>query len=142
MKKNKNGFSLIELLLVVSIIALLATISIVSVNSLRVKARDTRRLADIKQLQANLQMYYMDHHFYPAGQLASSTVLADNGFSNNPTGNIYLRPLPTNPTPASDGVCPGNSVYTYTQLNNGSSYSLSFCHSIRGSQTVGPSSNN
>ena len=142
MKKNNKGFSLVELLVVAGIIGLLATISVISVNSLRVKSRDTRRLADIKQIQAALQMYYMDHHSYPAGQIASGTVLSDNGFSLNPSGNVYLRPVPTNPIPANDGLCPVNSVYTYNQLSSGASYSLSFCHSIKGATTVTPSTNN
>ena len=142
MKKNNKGFSLIELLVVISIIALLATISIVSVNSLRTKSRDTRRLADIKQLQAALQMYYMDHHAYPVGEIATNTILSDNGFSTSASGNIYLSSVPTNPAPANEGLCTGNPAYNYDQINDGASYSLSFCHSVRGPLVATPATNN
>jgi len=70
MKTNKNlkykaGFTLIELLVVISIIGLLATIVLVSVNSARKKARDVVRMADLKQIQVALEMYYDANGNYP-----------------------------------------------------------------------------
>lgn len=56
MKLNKKGFTLIELLVVIAIIGLLATVSIVSLNSARVKSRDAKRLSDVKQLATILEM--------------------------------------------------------------------------------------
>ena len=49
---NKQGFTLIELLVVISIIGFLATASMVVFNNARMKARDAKRIADIKQIQA------------------------------------------------------------------------------------------
>lgn len=45
-----RGFTLVELLVVISIIALLSSIVFASVNSSRAKARDARRFSDVKQL--------------------------------------------------------------------------------------------
>ena len=64
-KKNQKGFTLIELLVVIAIIGLLASIVMVSLNSARGKARDTRRLGDMKSIQLALAMYYDKNGAYP-----------------------------------------------------------------------------
>ena len=56
-KNLKNGFTLIELLVVISIIGLLASVVLVSLNSTRSKARDTKRVAEVRQLINALQLY-------------------------------------------------------------------------------------
>jgi len=53
---NKKGFTLIELLVVIAIIGLLSTMAVVSLNSARVKARDARRLADVRQLSIAIEL--------------------------------------------------------------------------------------
>ena len=62
---KKSGFTLIELLVVISIIGFLATASIVAFNNARIKARDARRVADLKQISTALELYFDDHNFYP-----------------------------------------------------------------------------
>lgn len=64
-RAHKKGFTLIELLVVISIIGLLATVVLVSLNSARAKARDARRLADMKTIITALEMYYSDYNEYP-----------------------------------------------------------------------------
>lgn len=66
-KMEKKGFTLIELLMVISIISLLSSIVISNVNNARVRARDTQRLQNIKQLQTALELYYNDNGRYPSG---------------------------------------------------------------------------
>ncbi len=60
MFKNKKGFTLIELLVVIAIIGILASIVLVSLNSAREKARDVRRLSDVRQIALALEMNYDD----------------------------------------------------------------------------------
>lgn len=60
------GFTLIELLVVISIISLLSSIVFTTVNSARVKTRDARRLADVRQLVTVLQFYYDDNGSFPS----------------------------------------------------------------------------
>ncbi len=63
---SKNfGFTLIELLVVIAIIGVLASTVLASVNTARMKARDAKRLADIRQLVLVLQLYYDDNNAFP-----------------------------------------------------------------------------
>lgn len=60
-----KGFTLIELLVVIAIIGLLSSVIIAPISSARVKARDARRIADLKQIRIALALYYDDFGYYP-----------------------------------------------------------------------------
>ncbi|MEK9195329.1 MAG: prepilin-type N-terminal cleavage/methylation domain-containing protein, partial [Patescibacteria group bacterium] len=53
-----GGFTLIELLVVIAIIGVLASVVLASVNSARAKARDARKIADIRQISTALQLFF------------------------------------------------------------------------------------
>ena len=61
---NKKGFTLIELLVVIAIIGLLSTLAVVALGSARLKARDAKRVSDLKQIQTALELYYMHTRQY------------------------------------------------------------------------------
>ncbi|OGE78208.1 MAG: hypothetical protein A2751_03565 [Candidatus Doudnabacteria bacterium RIFCSPHIGHO2_01_FULL_46_14] len=61
----RSGFTLIELLVVISVIGLLASVILISLNSARAKARDAKRIADIRQIQKALELYYDQNNEYP-----------------------------------------------------------------------------
>jgi len=114
---KKKGFTLIELLVVVAIIGLLATMSIVALNSARARARDAKRVADIKQIQTALELYYNDKGLYPTTlgtTLASDTI-------------IYMGIVPTAPTPFDSAACATINPYAYTPKDTNSSYTLNYC---------------
>ena len=54
--QNKKGFTLIELLVVIAIIGLLSSIAVVSLNGARAKARDAKRVSDVKQISTLVEM--------------------------------------------------------------------------------------
>ena len=64
-KSHNKGFTLIELLVVVAIIGLLASIAIFSIGPALIKARDTRRKADIKAMRDAFELYYQENGAYP-----------------------------------------------------------------------------
>jgi prepilin-type N-terminal cleavage/methylation domain-containing protein len=77
----KGGFTLLEILLVVGIIAILAGIVIVAINPGKqiAMARNTERKSDLKQINSALQQYYIDHREYPDGISDELTDICDTG---------------------------------------------------------------
>ncbi|MFH0856310.1 MAG: prepilin-type N-terminal cleavage/methylation domain-containing protein, partial [bacterium] len=63
--RYKKGFTLIELLVVISVIALLSTFAIIALDNARKKARDARRVSDLKQIASALELFYDKYGRYP-----------------------------------------------------------------------------
>jgi prepilin-type N-terminal cleavage/methylation domain-containing protein len=97
----KKGFTLIELLVVIAIIGLLASIIIGATNESRRKARDARRVADIKAIQLGLEQIFDTCNGYPSKAVAGTLAISDIGPScpSGITLGTYIRPIPVNPTP-------------------------------------------
>lgn len=66
MRVASRGFTLIELLVVIAIIGLLSSVVMSSLNSARAKARDARRLAEIRQVAIALELYRNTNGDYPS----------------------------------------------------------------------------
>ena len=126
MKMNKKGFTLIELLVVIAIIGLLSTLAVVALGNARVKARDAKRMSDLKQIQTALELYYTDQNAYPAGSnvvlgpLRSPATTAtgnyaclDNaGWHATGCANAYMGSVPGDPNDT------GALVYTYNAASS------------------------
>lgn len=56
--KNLDGFTLLELLVVIGIIGMLISIAAVSYSSAQGRTRDARRKSDIKGIQVAMEQYY------------------------------------------------------------------------------------
>src|SRR4030042_5957827 len=78
MRKQK-GFTLIELLVVIAIIGFLSTRAVVALNNARQKSRDAKRVADVKQMQTALELYFNDCSSSPAG--AGAAVLSADSYA-------------------------------------------------------------
>ena len=112
--KGKRGFTLIEILVVVSIVGLLSSVFIVGLGGFRARGRDARRLADIKQMQNGLELYYTGNSSYPA--VASweelETALA------GPGAGLGITKIPNDPQSAA------GKTYEYAASDDGQSYVL------------------
>lgn len=75
-KKFKKGFTLVELMVVISLIGMMSTIVLASLSTARAKSRDTQRTLAIKQVQNALEIYFSTNDQYPSsGDVAFPGVL-------------------------------------------------------------------
>jgi len=63
---SKKSFTLVELMVVVAIISILAAGLLVGLGGARKKARDSRRISDLRNVQAALEVYYSQNNKYPS----------------------------------------------------------------------------
>lgn len=85
--KREGGFTLVELMVVLVIIGLLATIVIINVMPAVDRAATTKAHADIATLEQAIEMYRLDHMRYPSRQEGLPSLVAGN----------YIRRLPNDP---------------------------------------------
>lgn len=121
---NRKGFTLIELLVVIAIIGLLSTLAVVALGSARVKARDSKRLSDLKQLQTALELYYTDNAAYPnqaniALGSANYACLNASGFTTTGCANPYMALVPVDPKSGNYTYSAAGNAYTITATLEG-----------------------
>lgn len=137
--RTRKGFTLIELLVVIAIIGILSSVVLASLNIARAKARDAKRLADLKQLQVALELYANDNNnSYPntgngwqgnCSSFGSFGLTGASGYIPN-LAPQYISILPVDPSQVgtkcylyrSDGsnytAMAYRTVETYTAANN------------------------
>jgi prepilin-type N-terminal cleavage/methylation domain-containing protein len=64
--RTKGSFTLVEMLVVISIISIVSVLIFVNVRSSQSRARDTRRVADFEVLNNAIQMYYRENGHFPS----------------------------------------------------------------------------
>ena len=113
MKQTSKGFTLIELLVVIAITGILASIVLASLNTARKKGRDARRVADMKQVQLALELYYdANSSSYVAGGASTDALWGSTlGVSTALVPN-YMSSLPHDPNGAT-----APQIYTYQALD-------------------------
>ena len=111
--KFRRGFTLIEVLITVSIIAVLAAIGLATYTGAQKRSRDARRMADLEAVRSALELYRADINAYP---IATSAPTNAQYLTLGATLALYITPLPSDP---------GTTLYTYGSTGaSGSTYSL------------------
>jgi len=109
MKKKKGSFTLIEVLVVATVIALLAAAGIVSYSQFLRQSRDAKRKADLEQIRGALEMYRSNNNYYPTNL---------NTLTQPPK---YIETIPTDPKAP-------NQIYYYTALPSGCNNISTLCN--------------
>lgn len=110
---KQKGFSLIELLVVISIIGILTTLTIVNYVGIRERARDSERKSDLNRLSLDLEVYKIDEGSYP---LTADFPGCGNPLDGPTTGETYTQEIPCDPNGGS-----------YTYASDGVTYDLTAC---------------
>lgn len=110
------GFTLIELLVVIAIVGVLASVVLVALNASRAKARDVKRLADIRQLVQALEMYYDQNGAYPqcTGGMGGDEFCGDCSSAGAAEFETALQPLVASGFLRSIPRDPRNTSWCYT----------------------------
>ena len=105
-QRGLSAFTLFELLVVISIIGILIAVASVAYSGSQKKARDTRRMEDVKSIQKAAEMFYSQNNYrYPSN-------------SDEFTSGAVLSEWPKDPKDGQTGF-----VYTYTP----DTYGFSIC---------------
>lgn len=112
----KNAFTLVELLVVISVIGVLTGILLPNFVSSRERARDAKRKQDLADIKSALRMYYNDNQSYPP--LGGLSAISPD----------YIQTLPIDPATEDDyGYCvsvDGDKFALYTMLENTADQSI------------------
>ena len=81
-RTKQNGFTIVELLIVIVVIGILAAITIVAFNGVQARARDSERVSEIKSIHKKLEIYHAEKGYYPTStQMMNATFRQDMGLS-------------------------------------------------------------
>lgn len=135
----RRAFTLVELLVVISIIGPLSSIAVVSMSSARVKTRNQQRKTNLLQISKALELYYSQNGDYPStggsanwrGNCAGYGSYPDSGAGAwIPNMQSFMAQLPHDPnTSKPTDYCTSTPTYAcYLYTSNGTDYkALAYC---------------
>ncbi len=117
---KRRGFTLIELLVVIAIIGILSGIVSSNLSAARQSARDGERVADLKNIQLSLALYYNDNYKYPCDIYTNPGTAA---CLPNFVG-VYMTQIPRDPGDVNYKYAPINPLGSGTSCAGATRYHL------------------
>lgn len=132
-----SGFTLIEILIVLTVIGLIGVFSAIAIGTARSEQRDAVRLAHIRELQSVLEDHFVETNTYPQGNNLvlggdSAGCLSVSGFQpscSSDTEGLLMRRVPATITSGLKSLvtCGDTSkAYCYQQQEEGNNYTIEF----------------
>ena len=118
--KNRKGFTLVELVVVIAIIGILAGMAIPRFLDATASARGAKIVADMRTIQSAEMIYYAKNAKYPTKQDDLNT-LVQGGWPGVPTGKFIIAQVLKQGGGTTEGVAGDNAAYTYTEGADGAS---------------------
>ena len=116
-RRNNKGFTIIELLIVIVIIAILATIGVVAYGSVQKNARDSKRKSDISSLHTGLEAFFVQEQRYPTATEINDATFRDTYLKGIPD-DTFKDPKDTDSLVDTSTTTPTNQ-YAYVPLPTG-----------------------
>ncbi|HSW85367.1 MAG TPA: type II secretion system protein [Candidatus Saccharimonadales bacterium] len=89
LKKRNQGFTIVELLIVIVVIGILALLVITTYSGIQAKARNSKRQTDVQSLQTQVEAYFSQNGFYPSyADLSDASWVSSNMKSLDVTAMI------------------------------------------------------
>lgn len=121
---RENGFTLLELIIVMAIISLLAGFGVSQFPGLQKSSRDTQRKSDLKQYQTALESYAnRKGGFYPSRTAAWTFASDINGVNPNLCTDISMSQCPADPK-IGQSACGSSGTCNYYYVGNGTNNGL------------------
>ncbi len=119
-RESKKGFTILELLVSIAIIAVLTAVVLVTVSGIKEKSRDDKRVSDMREIAKALNLYSNNHGRFPIVP-TEITITSDDAFSIELEGDLVITNVPRDPLyPSTD--------YKYSYISaDGNTFTLSFC---------------
>ncbi|MFA6050812.1 MAG: type II secretion system protein [Candidatus Paceibacterota bacterium] len=84
-KSKRNGFTLVELIVVLAMIGFLASITLTGLNNSRQRSRDTIRAGDLKSLSQAAETYFSEEFVFPDSLSELAKYYSDNVLPTDPS---------------------------------------------------------
>ncbi len=115
LKKNNQGFTIVELLIVIVVIGILALLVITTYSGIQAKARNSKRSADVSTIQTQLEAWFSQNGYYPSLTDMKSDAWLTTNMKSLDKGALID---PSNPTQSNDMVAaPVAKTYAYAVTN-------------------------
>jgi len=142
-RPKEHGFTIVELLIVIVVLGILATLVILSYSGVQERARNARMQSDLKSAQELVETYYAQHGSYPQtttnpkSNWHAADVRSDANCPNGTSQTDWIPGVGSLPQSVSNNNGGVNGTYgCYLYVSDGTEYVISAWNTLSTPQTA------